>query len=158
MMFASHLVVAAAGFLTFKHATTGGEMGSWLELLLAGALVLTGAILPDIDHPQSRVGRALPFLSYPITLLLGHRGITHSLIMVVVLLILATTYEYEWLFWLTFGYLMHLVGDYLTDSGIPAFWPMQRRFRFVLVGSTNSISEPIIVLLFLAGCAAVWTI
>lgn len=156
-MFGSHLIVAAAGYATLVYATSGGTFPPWHVFTLNGLLVLTGCILPDIDTPKSRVGRALPFIAYPISLILGHRGVTHSLLMVTAIGLAAYYYDFGWLFWIAFGYLMHLLGDYLTDSGIPAFWPSRKRFRFVLFGSTNTISEPIIVLLFLGACAGVWS-
>lgn len=156
-MFGSHLIVAAAGYTTLVYATSGGAFPPWHMFALNGLLVLIGCILPDIDTPKSRVGRALPFIAYPASFILGHRGVTHSLLMVTAIAFAAYHYSLNWLLWLALGYFMHLVGDYLTDSGIPALWPSKKRFRFVLYGSTNSISEPIIVMLFLGACAGVWS-
>ena len=43
--------------------------------LLAG-----GALLPDIDHPQSAIGRIFFFISYPLNRTFGHRRHVHSLV------------------------------------------------------------------------------
>lgn len=148
MMFGSHLTVAAAGFAVYLRAVAG-EPTAWpldLSLLAAFALVMLGAALPDIDHPESTVGRRVKWLSHPIRLVFGHRGITHSIVAVFGMMWLAFVYGNVWLSWLALGYLLHLVGDYLTDSGIPLLYPFSRaRYKFLITGSTNGISEPLIV-------------
>jgi membrane-bound metal-dependent hydrolase YbcI (DUF457 family) len=48
------------------------------------ALVGIGSLIPDIDHPQSWVGLRLPVISRPLVAMAGHRGITHSLLAVIV--------------------------------------------------------------------------
>ena len=156
MMFRNHLIVAAAGFATLVKAMSGEFQLGTIDLVVAGLLTLTGTVLPDIDTPHSRIGRTLPFISYPIKLVFGHRGISHSLIVIALIVFAAIHYDVQWLLWIAFGYAMHLVGDYLTDSGIPALWPYKKRFRFIVFGSTNSISEPLILLAYLLLCAGIW--
>lgn len=147
-MMPSHLIVAAAGFAVYLHVVTGGQLMQAVSLdVMAGFLVvMLGAILPDIDHPESTVGRRVKVISYPIRLIFGHRGITHSLFAVVLMMWLAVTVDNIWISWLALGYLLHLVGDYLTDSGIPLLYPLTRkRFRFLITGTTNGATEPLIV-------------
>jgi hypothetical protein len=43
---------------------------------VALALVIGGAVLPDIDHPCSWVGRRVRLISHPLAALIGHRGCT----------------------------------------------------------------------------------
>ena len=45
-------------------------------------MALASALLPDLDHPQSLLGRQLPWISGPLSRLFGHRGFTHSLLAV----------------------------------------------------------------------------
>ena len=45
---------------------------------VAGAIL--GSVLPDIDSPNSYIGRVLPYASIPIERQWGHRTITHSLL------------------------------------------------------------------------------
>ena len=105
-------------------------------LLLAGGII--GSHLPDIDHPKSAFGsRVLP-LSLPISAVFGHRGITHSLIAVVGMS-WAVWWALHYAHWqngytvpvvvgVAVGYLSHLLGDWLTNSGVPLLWPSKRRF------------------------------
>lgn len=113
------------------------------EWVVMGGIVVFSSLLPDIDHPQSTFGRKVKLLSYPISQLFGHRGITHSLLMVLIifyfLFYIMPAYYLEIfivkLAMLAFviGYGSHLVGDMLTPSGIPLFWPIKKRFAFGLV-------------------------
>lgn len=145
MMFKSHLVVASAGFVSYVHYYNGGNWQFNWELAVGFLCVLVGACLPDIDHPSSTVGKRLTFISYPIRVIFGHRGITHSLISVAAILYLSIRFESIYISWIALGYLLHLAGDYLTDAGIPLLYPSRKRFRFLLVGSTNSASEYVMV-------------
>ena len=38
-------------------------------------IAAVGGLLPDIDHPESVIGRRVRFLSHPISAIFGHRGI-----------------------------------------------------------------------------------
>ncbi len=51
-------------------------------------MALASALLPDLDHPRSLLGRQLPWISGPLSRLFGHRGFTHSLLAVFGLLTL----------------------------------------------------------------------
>lgn len=157
MMLPSHLVVAAAGFAVYIHSVTDGQF-QWqfsLELVAGFLVVMLGAMLPDIDHPDSTVGKRVKWLSYPIRVVFGHRGITHSLFAVAVMLWFSYAANSIWLSWLALGYLLHLVGDYLTDSGIPLLYPLSRkRYRFLITGTTNSMTEPVMVCLVVFGTVA----
>ncbi|MGL6071542.1 metal-dependent hydrolase [Craterilacuibacter sp.] len=106
-------------------------------LLLLGGMV--GALLPDIDHPQSWLGRRMRLISIPISMIFGHRGITHSLIALagvfylsVMCLSAESRYFGMWMplaLGLCVGYASHIVGDWLTPSGVPLLWPIKHRFR-----------------------------
>jgi len=105
-------------------------------IILAGAVF--GSMLPDIDHPKSAFGRRVLPLSLPISAIFGHRGITHSLLAVMGMSA-AIWYALTRLEWhagysvplvvgLGVGYLSHLAGDWMTNSGVPLLWPSSRRF------------------------------
>ncbi|WP_342632715.1 metal-dependent hydrolase [Marinobacter alkaliphilus] len=119
--------------------------------------VVVGSLLPDIDHPKSWLGRRLLFISAPLSLIVGHRGITHSLLAATALLFA--------LFWwgalggyvvasLCIGYLGHLAGDFLTKGGIPVFWPLKRRFSLPLFG-TGGLTEFLFVVMAVGVAAAI---
>lgn len=97
------------------------------------AIAAIGSLLPDMDHPQSAFGRVVPFISIPISLIFGHRGITHSLIAVVALSIALWHYNQAWFVApAVVGYLSHLAGDMLTNSGVPLFWPKKAKVSLPL--------------------------
>jgi len=93
-----------------------------------GVLVLFGSLLPDIDHPQSRYGRKIKPISYPISWLFGHRGFMHSLYIPGIflgssLLFPALTPH---LIAVSIGYVAHLLSDALTVQGIKFFHPLNK--------------------------------
>lgn len=110
-----------------------------LGLAVAGAVV--GALLPDIDHPQSKIahqtglahGRGLltdVAGSGLRALLGGHRGFTHSAL-VAGLLSLAVFAVRPWLgaaaVGFLIGYLSHIAADMVTRDGVRLGWPLSRR-------------------------------
>ena len=116
----------------------------WLEASIpVFAAAGFGSLLPDIDHPGSVVGRRLWFVSIPVAMIFGHRGITHSLIAVVAIsaAIAWQTGSQQWIVALAIGYLTHLMGDWLTPSGVPFLWPNRRKFVSPIGFKTNSIAE-----------------
>ncbi len=74
MIASSHVVVGCAAWAGL--ASLGGLPVEPVGLGLAAL----GSLAPDIDHPHSWLGRRLPWLSWPLAALLGHRGLTHSLL------------------------------------------------------------------------------
>lgn len=125
----------------FTHALLPYLPGSYLGLdkRLLAALVL-GGIAPDLDVSLSLINNV-----YPTTLLLVHRGITHTLFFgfffALLIFYLASReqirgflgrfmkYDLEFsvksLVFLYAGVLMHLCVDYTTTRGAPLFYPWQ---------------------------------
>lgn len=113
---------------------------------LAFALAATGALLPDIDHPSSWVGRRLRVISRPLAATIGHRGVTHSLIAVLACLVFL---RWEGLSRavidpLVIGYLSHLAADLLTTGGLRLAWPSPKR-QAIGICRTGSFLETVIV-------------
>lgn len=140
MMFRNHLVVTTAVAITVvKHADFALPL--WL-LLVA---IYVGSLLPDLDHPSSTIGRRFLFISLPLSGLFGHRQITHSLWPFVIILWVFSYEPSTMTLILAFmiGYASHLLADLVSDSGVPLFWPFQRRVGIKLC-SSGSVTEPII--------------
>ena len=90
------------------------------------------ALLPDIDHTSSILGKPFYPLSRYLDLKFGHRTITHSLICYICLIGLVKTIEtitnrgntithiFIW------AYASHLILDMLTIKGIPLFYPFKK--------------------------------
>lgn len=159
MMVSTHLMaglLAGAGAVTWLKPQALGA--AWV---LGGALV--GALLPDIDHPKSWLGRRLPFISVPLAAVFGHRGITHSLLAVVGV---AWALYYALEQWnlgagwglaaagVGVGYLSHLLGDFATHGGVPWLWPFKQRFSLPLTFKTGGVFER--VLFFALGLGAAY--
>lgn len=147
MMASTHIALgAASGVLAANLLGAGVEQAT---LLVAGGVL--GSLLPDIDHPASAFGRRVPFLSIPLSAIFGHRGITHSLLAVVAMSALAwyalnrlewyPGYSVPFVVGVAAGYLSHLAGDWLTNSGVPLLWPNRRRFAAPLRIDTGSAIE-----------------
>lgn len=92
---------------------------------LSGAAI--GSLFPDIDEPQSSIGRYVsrlfPFVPIGIKYLFGHRGITHRFIFflfpLAILLIAKDSlenYQFTFLIAFLFGILLHQFGDMLSGS------------------------------------------
>ena len=125
------------------------------DLPAVGVTVL-GSLLPDIDTPNSALGRLLPFLSIPIERRFGHRTVTHSLVwwlglgVVSLPLVFVRPACYAGLL---IGYASHLLADCMTKSGVPLFYPQSA--VCVLPGSsryrirTGSLGERMVLLVLL---------
>jgi inner membrane protein len=154
-----------ARMMAFTHVAAGGASALVLSdllhapaaqavLLLAGGVF--GGLLPDIDHPASAFGRRILPVSMTLAALFGHRGITHSLVAVAVMSF-AAWYSLHGLDWhpgysvpfilgLSAGYLSHLACDWMSNSGVPLLWPMQRRFAAPVTIQTGSPVEYLVAL------------
>jgi inner membrane protein len=96
------------------------------EVLFFGSLAL-GALIPDIDHTGSSIGRKIPMLDNLVSALFGHRAFTHSLLFLFLAFFLFTQTSWpeaiEFGIWL--GMFSHMILDMLTKKGIKFFWPFK---------------------------------
>ncbi len=117
--------------------------GSVDNIVTASVLSMLGALLPDLDSPQSSFGRLIPLLSKPLHSILGHRTITHSLLAVILLYSVLTSSP-QWHTWadaICIGYFSHVIGDMLIGTnGVALFWPLKQKislnpFRMQVAGA-----------------------
>lgn len=137
--------------------------------LLAG--VLAGSVLPDIDEPQSYIGRKTSVkmgnkrigVSSIIKGIFGHRGFTHSLLATLIVFIpyllllkhslslketsLFLTFGINLLMGLGFGYLFHIIGDMFSKSGVPLLMPFYNKKIAIPIYTTNKFSEKVVFFL-----------
>ena len=141
MMVVSHLVFSVG---CTAAAAAAGLIPVNPLLFAVGAF---GSLLPDIDHPSSWLGRRLPFISYPISAVFGHRGITHSLLAIVGMayLLSGKILIPDVLTALIVGYLSHLFGDSFTHKGIPLFWPNKTPIKMPWTFKSGSATEKIFI-------------
>lgn len=104
-------------------------VSTWWVLQLS----MVGSLLPDIDHPQSIIGRRLP-----VSWAFGkHRTFTHSIVFVFMLLFglqkIAPIYHLSdvHIYALMAGYISHIVLDMMTPHGVALLYPSLRRWRLL---------------------------
>jgi len=114
-----------------------------------------GSLLPDIDEPNSYIGRRFDFLSIPLKILgIKHRTFTHYLIfpltIFLISIFLSGIYKTAGL-GIAFGMLMHDIGDMLTKGGIKGFfYPFlkEKTIRILpknIAFYTNSVTEYMLI-------------
>ena len=97
-------------------------------------LVAIGALIPDLDSPESLFGRMLLPITKFIAARYAHRTLTHCLWTTVAIAIAALPlfYYYGWQYWsaLPFGHLSSILADTLTVSGVSLFYPDTRIYVY----------------------------
>lgn len=115
---------AAVGVILYQSPEITGEI-----LLSSGVVVATtmvGSLLPDIDHPESFLGRRLRWISKPIYGWCGHRTLTHSLFFMIGVTNLLSFYQHEEVgLGLGVGILSHILLDFMSlGSGVALLYPI----------------------------------
>ncbi|MDZ7936133.1 MAG: metal-dependent hydrolase [Emticicia sp.] len=91
------------------------------------------ALLPDIDHTRSIIGKTVYPLARWLSIKFGHRTITHSLVFYLAVLLLVRAVELLYLNTSVFSVLAaysllsHNIFDMCTRQGIPFFYPFSTR-------------------------------
>lgn len=92
------------------------------------ACASVASLVPDIDMPNSKLGRKLGFISKIINKLFGHRTITHSILWAIPLVILFINNNYSFLILgALIGFLSHIFSDTFTRGGVPWLWPFKKK-------------------------------
>lgn len=166
MLGRNHVVTACASWLLAEPYLLNQSPKS-LEALFLFLVVGLGAMLPDIDHPDSLLGRRVKFISVPLSLLQGDRamlpwsesthsrGITHSIWALggcVWLLSGQSTVAIA----LAFGFVAHLIGDALTPAGVRLLWPLTVTFRSPVTFRTGGFIEYLFSMILVTGAVMHW--
>lgn len=134
---------------------TGMILGGHNFLPIVGMIsVAPGSYAPDIDIPQSRLGRKFKFISKHLT----HRGFTHTL---VVPIFLAVCMFYiaglnipiipDLILGFEVGYVMHIVADAFNKKGVPLLWPLTSKHFHIASVLTGSWQESVFLILWIGG-------
>ena len=102
-----------------------GSIGS-ADYLTSAACAL-GSLLPDIDHPRSSIGRVFFFVSHPLNMRFGHRGLIHSFFLWTPLLVVGLIFKIHTIQWIAIGALSHILLDCYNTSGVRAFSPFSEK-------------------------------
>lgn len=142
----------AGGLVAGVVALSLMEDNSGVELaVMTGAVI--GSLFPDIDHKGSYIGRRMKATSHIASSLFGHRGITHSPIMMTFFtlllfltseLFIASTLVDLWLLGFYMGILSHIFLDMLTKGGVPLLYPFSKKKIALTKMKTGSIWETMV--------------
>ncbi len=114
-----------------------------------------GGLLPDIDHPNSKISKKIPVISWIVTKFCPHRGPTHTLVLW--LFVLGIPMYYFPMFALVFtsiyvGVISHLFLDACTPSGCKMLAPFSsKKVRFAKI-KTGGKGENFVTVLMYFGC------
>lgn len=136
---------------------SGLEIAPALGVVAAAAL---GALLPDIDHPKSIIGRRAGLVGGVVRLGVAHRGALHSGLAAALVFLGASALPADLrVFGVAFagGYASHLVLDMMTGAGVPLFWPHKQRISLLPI-RTGGLVEFVFMLGLLVGIGwMVWS-
>ncbi|MEN0665613.1 metal-dependent hydrolase [Caldifermentibacillus hisashii] len=134
----THILVGiSAGTLYLHYVGSVDE-----DVLFFGGLIF-GAMVPDIDHTGSKIGRAVPIIDDMISSVFGHRTFTHSLLFLILgywlfhIFSLPESLE----FGIMLGIISHIVLDMLTVDGVKFLWPLKTRVGIPFSVKTGGLFE-----------------
>lgn len=141
MMAPTHMAAGAAAGLNIAHM-------AGFSPLLGMVLGAVGSLLPDLDHPNGTIRNRLSG-SKLLLFWLSHRGITHSLVFLFILI--AITQAFLPLpsgisRAITEGFASHLLLDLLTKRGIPMFAPFSWENISLLPIRTGGMIETLVIM------------
>ena len=114
-------------------------------------ILLIASIIPDIDSYKSKIGKKIKPLSFLINIFLGHRGIFHSLFLLIPISVFIAIINPEIAAAFFIGYLSHLVLDSLTSEGVMFFYPFSKKRTKGFI-RTGSLFENMLFILLLVLC------
>ncbi|AOP16747.1 metal-dependent hydrolase [Bacillus licheniformis] len=104
-----------------------------------------GALIPDICHTKSKIGRRLPILSAVVSSVFGHRTFTHSLLFLLITAFAAHLYFADQSILVMAGMASHLLLDAGTVNGIKLFFPSAIKVRLPLYIKTGGKAEQVVL-------------
>lgn len=114
------------------------------------SFLLIGALLPDIDQPNSFIVNKIPWLLKPISMLTKHRGIFHSLLAAFLLSALVFYIYKPFGFALFLGYTSHLFIDGFTQQGVNFLHPISKLHLSGFIETGKLLEHVLLVLLITA--------
>ena len=132
MMFKTHLLFALFISLLIINYFN-------LNPLIFILILVFSAVLPDIDHSKSWIGRKIKPLSFLVNFIFGHRRLIHSLFFALVIGVLIKIFFDNYYIPFVIGYLSHLFLDTITKQGVYLFYPFKFRIHGFI--KTNGIIE-----------------
>ncbi|MFC5450340.1 metal-dependent hydrolase [Paenibacillus aestuarii] len=122
---------------------------SFLSWEAAGALLLgcLAGTLADVDKPGSTMAKVLfPLSALLHVLKVRHRTVTHSLLVIALIMLAAGPLPTLFYWTLVVGYVSHPLIDLLNDKGVQLLWPIPGKVRLLpkwLAITTGSTGETV---------------
>lgn len=132
----THILGGIASSLAFVQIT------HYDQIIVVGASVF-GALLPDICHTGSKIGKIFPIISKIVNIVFGHRTLTHSLLFLMIISFVMNHYisNESIVAGVIIGVISHYVLDMFTKKGIMLFFPLNIMVRFPITTRTGSKTE-----------------
>ncbi|WP_391120127.1 metal-dependent hydrolase [Psychrobacillus sp. L3] len=135
----THIVGGIAASLAFAQISNDNPV------LLVGAGVI-GALIPDICHGGSIIGRKFSIVSKVVTGVFGHRSFTHSLVFLFLIGALLHTLltNDSIIAGILVGMVSHFILDMATKNGIKLLFPLKITVRFPITTRTGGAVENLV--------------
>lgn len=122
---------------------------------------MLGSIFPDIDIANSYINKKLKIPALLTKIIFKHRGLFHSLLIPLILLLLSLIFQKQPLISLTlisfsFGIISHVFLDSLTPAGVFLFWPFPIKIKGTI--KTSSLKETLLFITMLIILVVVWLV
>lgn len=118
----THIIIGAATAVALARYTNQPDM-MVIGMAVSGGIA---GLLPDIDVLARKV-----CLGWLVRFIVGHRGITHSLIAIAAVIVAALTFDHPLAFGAAAGYVSHIAADMMTKRGVPLLYPVKTKYHLL---------------------------
>ncbi len=148
MLSRTHFIFNLMIFLILLKLKVFGFSFNWIILLI----FFIATLLPDIDVAGSWMSKKTKPLSNFLHVFVAHREVFHSLAFALLAGLITFLISQNWAYALlaTFFYLLHLLLDCATKSGVGLFWPFEVRIKGKI--KTGGLIEAIFFAFFALVC------
>lgn len=98
----------------------------WYGIVAGLPLAMSAALGPDIDHPNSAIGRVVPWAAWAVSRVTTHRVQTHSLVSIAMIIFAMRPLGVVPVVATATGWASHILLDGVTKQGVAWFWPLSR--------------------------------
>lgn len=143
----THMIGGAAAAFTVMTLTGISEFQTLAVGAVFGAL---GGLIPDIDHPNSKIAHKTGFIGAAISKIFHHRGIWHTPVLYAVVWVVLQVCNGSsiWVNLLFAGIASHLLLDMLNPTGIPFLFPFtKRKIHLAMIRTGGKLEKAISFLL-----------
>lgn len=108
------------------------------QALIPAVGIIAGALLPDIDTPDSTIGSVFPMTSRLCNDIFGHRRLLHSVWSAAPFIASGIYFDIPVLLSIGIGIILHLLLDCFTTTGIRPVFPIRGRISMYR-GKTSGV-------------------